>query len=140
MTTLNGFYQPWNLILVSFSFLRHGWKMGISTPHMTCKTNNYVSSKKWFQRSGSSIYIHKSLTLKIRGDMSINFKDIESFSMELLSTIGENALINILYRSQVEDMELFENFMKIISSTRKNSSKSFHVTSKFWFLFRRPWC
>lgn len=131
MTTLDGFYQSLNLILVSFSFLRNGWKMGISTPHMTWKTNDYVSSKKWFQRSGSFIYIDKSLTLKIRGNMSINFKDIESFSTELLPTIGENTLINILYRSQVEDMQLFENFMKIISSIRKNSSKSFHVASKF---------
>ena len=49
---------------------------------------------------------------EIRDYTCINFKDLESLSIELLPVTGKNTLCNILYRAPNEDMESFENFMQ----------------------------
>ena len=43
-------------------------------------------------------YIHKSFELKIRINVSINGKDIESVSVELLYEKRSNTLFNMVYR------------------------------------------
>ena len=40
----------------------------------------------------------KCLTIKVRSDLSINNKDIESISVEISSNKKRNSLVNILYR------------------------------------------
>ena len=45
-----------------------------------------------------SIYIHKSLNFKIRNDLNVNNKDIESLSVEILYDKDCNTLFNVLYR------------------------------------------
>ena len=48
--------------------------------------------------------------------MNINCKDIESLSIQPLSVIGKNPLLNILYKTASGDMEPFEKPMETIVS------------------------
>ena len=47
---------------------------------------------------GVAVYIKKVLNFKIKYDLSINCKDVESLCAELLFENRRNTLINVLYR------------------------------------------
>ena len=47
---------------------------------------------------GVAVYIKKVLNFKIKYDLSINCKDVESLCVELLFENRRNTLINVLYR------------------------------------------
>lgn len=62
---------------------------------------NYVTKhqvRSDCKRSGVSIYIHKSLTVEIRNHLSVNNKDTESFSVEILSPQKSNTLFEVLHQ------------------------------------------
>ena len=59
---------------------------------------------------GVSIYIHNSLNLKIRPDLSIKNNDIESLSAELVSDKVRNTIVNVLYRPPNGQIEPFETY------------------------------
>ena len=59
-------------------------------------TNHQVISDS--KRSGVSIYIHKSLTVKIRNHLSVNNKDTESLSVEILSQKESDTLFEVLHQ------------------------------------------
>ena len=66
-----------------------------------------------YKRSGVSVYIHKNMKFKIRNYLSINSKDIESVSAELLYEKRKNSLFNAVYKSPDGKIEPFEDFLKI---------------------------
>ena len=105
-----------NLVLVTFTFLRQGFSLLI----WASKLYKYDISKYQVRSDpiggGDLTYIHKSFTFKIRNDMNINCKDIESLSIQPLSVIGKNPLLNILYKTPSGDMEPFEKPMETIVS------------------------
>ena len=62
--------------------------------------------------SGVSIYVHKTFDFKVRSDLSINNKNIESISVEISSNKKRNTLNNILYRppnGEIEPIAIFLN-------------------------------
>ena len=77
------------------------------------KLPNYSSIHKIRTHSrgrGVSIYIHKDFEFKIRNDLSINCKDVESLGVELLHDKKKSTLFNVLYRQPNGQIETFENF------------------------------
>ena len=97
------------------------------------KLQNYSSIHQIRSHSrggGVSIYIHKDFEFKIRNDLSINCKDVESLGVELLHDKKKNALFNVLYRppnGQIETFETFETFLRHLFHENKNSNKNFHI-------------
>ena len=74
---------------------------------------NYVSVhqiRNHYKGGGVSVYIHKNFEFKIRNDLSINSKDIESIGVELLYEKRRNTLFNVVYRPPNGKIEPFENF------------------------------
>ena len=65
--------------------------------------------------------------LKIRNDLSINCKDVESLGVELLHVKKKNTLFNVLYRPSNGQIETFENFLRHLFHENKNSNKNFHI-------------
>ena len=80
---------------------------------------------------GVSIYIHKDFEFKIRNDLSINCKDVESLGVELLHDKTKNTLFNVLYRPPNGQIETFENFLRHLFHENKNSNKNFHIAGDF---------
>ena len=87
--------------------------------------------RNYSKRGGVSIYINKSLNLKLRPDLSINSQDVESLSIEILFFKDQNTLINVLYRPLKGVIEPFERFLKEISKKTKNNLKPFHIAGDF---------
>ena len=95
---------------------------------------NYVSVhqiRNHYKGGGVSVYIHKNFKFKIRNDLSINSKDIESIGVELLCEKRRNTLFNVIYRPPNGKIEPFENFLKILFNKNKNSNKNYHIAGDF---------
>ena len=71
---------------------------------------------------GVSIYIKEVLNFKIKDDLSINCKDVESLCIELLFENKRNTLISFLYRPPNGQTEPFEKIFKNVFSVTKNSN------------------
>ena len=70
---------------------------------------NYVSVhqiRNHYKGGGVSVYIHKNFEFKIRNDLSINSKDIESIGVELLYEKRRNTLFNVVYRQPNRKSEI----------------------------------
>ena len=78
-----------------------------------------------------SVYIHKNFEFKVRNDLSINSKDIESIDVELLYEKRKNTLFNVVSRPPNGKREPFENFLKILFNKNKNSNKNYHIAGDF---------
>ena len=95
---------------------------------------NYVSVhqiRNHNKGGGVSVYIHQNFKFKIRNDLSINSKDIESIVVELLHEKRTNTLFNVVYSSPNGKIEPFENFLKIFFNKNKNSNKNCHIAGDF---------
>ena len=91
---------------------------------------NYTSIhqvRKQNRGGGVSMYIHQSTEFKIQNDLSINFDDVESISVELLFENRKNTTFNVLSRQPKGQIEPFEKFSKETFSRIKSSNNQFHV-------------
>ena len=80
---------------------------------------------------GVSICIKKVLNLKIKDDLNINCKYVESLCIELLFENKRQTLINVLYRPPNGQTESFEKFFKNAFRITKNSNKVHHTAGDF---------
>ena len=106
----------------------------LSTSWSLYELPNYKSIhqvRNYSKGGGVSIYINKSLHFKLRPDLSINSRDVESLSIEILFFKDQNTLINVLYRPLKGVIEPFERFLKEISKKTKNNLKPFHIAGDF---------
>ena len=75
---------------------------------------NYTSNhQKRSDRKGGgvSVYIHNSFNVKTRSDLSTNYGDIESLTLEIISEKTRNTIVSVLYRPPNGHFEHFENFL-----------------------------
>ena len=77
------------------------------------------------------IYTKKVLNFKIKDDLSINCKDVESLCIELLFENKSNTLINVLYRPPNGETESFAKILNNVFSITKNSNKVHHIAGDF---------
>ena len=59
-----------------------------------CKSIHQV--RNYSKGGGASIYVNKFLNFKLRLDLSINDREVESLSLEILFYKEQNTLINVL--------------------------------------------
>ena len=104
---------------LSFSIIcfSETWLNDSNVDNSNYELPNYVSVhqiRNSYKGGGISVYIHKNFEFKIRTDLSINSKDIESIGMELPYEKRRNTLFDVVYRPPNGKIELFENFSKIV--------------------------
>ena len=97
---------------------------------------NYIikhQTKRDRRGGGVSIYIQNSLEFKERYDLSINNKDIESLTLQILSdmTRKSRALVIFSCRLPARQYEQFEKFLTIFFSQTKCWNKDIHITGNF---------
>ena len=91
---------------------------------------NYVSvhqTRNHYKGDRGLVYIHQSFEFKIRNDLSINCKYIESIDVEFLHEKRRNTLFNVVYRPPSDKAEPFQNFLKILSNKNKNYNKNYRI-------------
>ena len=96
---------------------------------------NYVivhEIRDYHKRSGVSLYIQKYFESKIRNDLVINCKDIESVSVELLHEKKRSNLFNVVYRPPNGKIEPLENFFKNLFK-RTRSQRFFEFNISKWY-------
>ena len=106
----------------------------LSTSQSLFELPNYKSIhqvRNYSKGGGTSVYINKSLNIKLRPDLSINNRDVNSFSIEVLFYKERNTLINVLYRSPKGVIEPFEKILKEILKETKKNLKPFHIVGDF---------
>ena len=134
--SINKNFENFKMFLSNLNFrfsiicLSQAWSNDSNVDNSNYKLLNYVSVhhiRNHYKRGGVSVYIHKNFEFKIRNDLSINSKDIESVSVELLHEKRRNALFNVVYRPPNGKIEPFENFLKILFNKNKNSNNNYHI-------------
>ena len=75
---------------------------------------NYTSNhqkRSDHKGGGVSVYIHHSLKVKTRPDLSTSCGNIESLTLEIISEKTCNTIVSVLYRPPNGHFEHFENFL-----------------------------
>ena len=140
--SIKKFFGNFKLFLSSLNFnfsvicFSETWLDGetLSTSRSLYELPNYKSIhqvRNYSKGGGVSIYINKSLNFKLRPDLSINSRDVESLSIEILFNKERNTLINVLYRPPKGVIEPFERFLKEILKKTKQNLKPFHIAGDF---------
>ena len=84
------------------------------------------------QRGGGvSIYVHKTFDFKVRSDLSVNNKDIETISVEISSNKKRNTLVNMLYRPPNGEIKHFDIFLNNVFTKTKNTNKAMPIADNF---------
>ena len=95
---------------------------------------NYTSNhQKRSDRKGGdvSVYIHNSLNVKTRPDLSTSCLDIESLTLEITSEKTRNTIVSVLCRPPNGHFEHFENFLTSFFFNRKDSNKNAYIAGDF---------
>ena len=127
------FLSNLNLIFSIICFSKT-WLNDSNVDNSNYELPNYVSGhqiRNHYKGGGVSVYIHKNFEFKIRNDLSINSKDIESIGVELLCEKMRNTLCNVIYRPPNSKIEPFENFLKILFNKNKIFNKNYHIAGDF---------
>ena len=106
----------------------------LSTSRSLYELPNYKSIhqvRNYSKGRAVSIYINKSLNFRLRPDLSINSRNVESLSMEILFYKERDILINVLYRPPKGVTEPFKRFLKEILKKTKKNLKPFHTAGDF---------
>ena len=120
----------------SFSIMcfSEAWLNDSNVDNSNYELPNYVSVhqiRNRYKGGGISVYIHKNFKFKIRNDLSIDNKDIESIGVETLYEKRRNNLFNVIYRPPNSKIEPFGNVLKILFNKNKNSNKNYHIAGDF---------
>ena len=98
--------------------------MNLDNSHYELPNNISVHQiRNHYKGSGVSGNIHKNFEFKIRNDLSINCKDIESIGVGLLHEKRRKTLFNVVYKPPNGKMVPFEKFSKNLFNKSKNFNK-----------------
>ena len=100
----------------------------------TCDLPNYTINHQ--KRSdpkcgGVSVYIHNSLNVKTRPDVSTNSGNIESLTLVIISDKTRKTTVSVLYRPPNGHIEHFENFVTNSFLNTKNSNENVYIGRDF---------
>ena len=80
---------------------------------------------------GVCVFLHESLSFKIREDLSINCDAIQPFSIEISNTKSKNIVLNTIYRPPNRDMKQWETHLKDIFSKNGKNLKNIVLSGDF---------
>ena len=80
---------------------------------------------------GICMFIHSSLSYKLRKDLSINDADCESLCIELSNGTTRNIIVNTFYRPPAGKIKPFKDHLKLTLTKLKNSNKQLYLVGDF---------
>ena len=78
---------------------------------------------------GVCIFLHNSLTYKVREDLSINNSHCESITIEIINTGKMNDILSVMYRPPAGSMEIFRQDLE--NHFQKINKKNLFLTGDF---------
>ena len=109
----------YNFSIICFS---ETWLNDLDSWNQEYELPNYISIHQIWNHSWGdevSIYIDQNFSFKIRHDLTINCKDVESLSVEFITNLVRNTLFDVLYRPPNGHIDPFESFVKDIFNKKK---------------------
>ena len=91
---------------------------------------NYTSVnqvRKHGRGGGICVFIHNSLTFKLRSDLGTNSDDIESLVIEIVNKNSKNFVINAQYRKPAGDFKQYKTYLDNFFNKMKNPDKAIYV-------------
>ena len=91
---------------------------------------NYTSInqvRKHERGGGICVFIHNSLTFKLRSDLGTNSNDIESLVIEIINKNSKNFVINAQYRQPAGDFKQYKTYLENFFNKMKNSDKAIYI-------------
>ena len=73
------------------------------------------------------VFIHNSLTFKLRSDLGTKRNDIESLAIEIINKDNKNVVINAQYRQPAGDFKQYKTYLQNFFNKMKNSDKAIYV-------------
>ena len=103
------------------------------------KNSNFqLSSYKFLHQTGKShkgggvcVFVHESLSFKLREDLSINCDAIQPLSIEISSTKSKNIILNTIYRPPNGDMKQCAIHFKDMFSKNDKNPKNIVLAGDF---------
>ena len=68
------------------------------------------------------------MTFQKRPDLCVNNNDIESLSIEILNSNSKNVIVNVSYRQPAGNINVFEDCLKKLLSTKNDKNKAMYIT------------
>ena len=112
----------------TFSIIRFSETWCDDLDNFTYDLPNYTSNhQKRSDRKGGGVsaYIHNSLNVKTRPDLSTNCGDIESLTLEIIFEKTRNTIVSVLHRPPNGHFEHVENFLTNFLLNTKILTKMF---------------
>ena len=91
---------------------------------------NYTSInqvRKHGRGGGICVFIHNSLTFKLRPDLGTNSNEIESLSIEIINKKSKNVVISAHYRQPAGDFKQYKIYLESFFKKMKNSNKAIYI-------------
>ena len=108
------------LTTIKFEFkvicLRETWGTDDPRNETLFNLENYTSInqvRKHGRGGDICVFIHNSLTFKLRPDLGTNINDIESLVIEIINKSSKNIVINAQYRQPAGDFKQLKHILKI---------------------------
>ena len=76
---------------------------------------------------GTCIFIHNSLTFKLRSDLGTNSNEIESLVIEIINKNSKDVVINAQYRQPAGDFKQYKTHLENLFNKMKNSKKAIFI-------------
>ena len=76
---------------------------------------------------GICVFIHNSLTFKLRPDLWTKSNDIESLAIEIINKKSKNVVINAQYRKPAGDFKQYKTYLENLFNKMKNSNKTIYI-------------
>ena len=92
--------------------------------------DNYTSTtqvRKYGRGDGICVFIHNSLTFKLRSDLGTNSNNIESLVIEIINKKSKNVVISAQYRQPVGDFKQNKTYLENFFNKMKNSSRAIYI-------------
>ena len=83
--------------------------------------------RKHGKGDGICIFIHNSLTFKLRSDLGSNSNDIESLVIEVINKNSKNVVINAQHRQPAGDFKQYKTYLENFFNKMKNSNKVIYI-------------
>ena len=91
---------------------------------------NYTSInqvRKHGRGGGICVFIHNSLTFKLRSDLGANSNEIESLVIEIINKNIKTVVINEQYRQPAGDFKQYKTYLANYFNKMKNSNKAIYI-------------
>ena len=137
--SLNKNFESLKEILTTIKFefkvvcLTETWCTDDSRNETLFNLENYTSIsqvRKNGRGGGLCVFIHNSLTFKLRSDFETNNNNIESLVIEIINKKSKNVVINARYRQPAGHFKENKTFLENFFNEMKNFNEAIYIYSR----------